>query len=199
MALPIALVGVMHAEARRDRILYGLAACLLLAAAISTYRKSAFLGPISVGLTLAYFRRRELLKLAPLARRRARSRPRYCHRARSARSSFQLDANRLGVATVSDRASDYDAVRPDLWTHLAVRPRLRHLRARSYRILDSEILNRVVEVGIVGLAAYVFMIVRRRGRPWADPLARSGRSRRSRLAARPPPSRSSCRRRCSTS
>ena len=62
-------------RARRDHprapsaaaaILYVLAACILLAAAISTYRKSALLGPVAVVLTIAYFRRRELLRLAPL-------------------------------------------------------------------------------------------------------------------------------------
>ena len=48
------------------RILYGLAACVLIAATFATYRKSAVLAPVAVVLTLAYFRRRELLKLAPL-------------------------------------------------------------------------------------------------------------------------------------
>ena len=158
MALPIALVGVMHAKERRHQILYGLAACLLLAAAISTYRKSAFLGPISVGLTLAYFRRRELMKLAPLALVLLV----VVHALSPGAIGsilFQLDANRLGVATVSDRASDYDAVRPDLWTHMAFGRGYGTYEHAAYRVLDSEILNRVLEVGIVGLAAYVVMIL----------------------------------------
>ena len=66
MAFPIGLVGIIHSKERRDRILYGLASCILLAGAIATYRKSALLAPISVGVTIAFFRRRELLKLAPL-------------------------------------------------------------------------------------------------------------------------------------
>ena len=158
MALPIALVGVMQAKERRHQILYGLAACLLLAAAISTYRKSAFLGPISVGLTLAYFRRRELMKLAPLALVLLV----VVHALSPGAIGsilFQLDANRLGVATVSDRASDYDAVRPDLWTHMAFGRGYGTYEHAAYRVLDSEILNRVLEVGIVGLAAYVVMIL----------------------------------------
>ena len=32
----------------------------------ATYRKSALLAPVAVVLTIAYFRRRDLLKLAPL-------------------------------------------------------------------------------------------------------------------------------------
>ena len=63
----IALVGVMHSVRSRDRFLYGLAACLMLAAMFATFRKSALLVPASVILTLACFRRRELMKLAPLA------------------------------------------------------------------------------------------------------------------------------------
>ena len=65
MALPIALVGLCN-PSWRGRILYGLAACALLAATFATFRKSALLAPVAVILTLAYFRRQELLKLAPL-------------------------------------------------------------------------------------------------------------------------------------
>ena len=65
LALPIALVGLLRST-RRAALLYGLAACVLVAAMFATYRKSALLAPVSVVLTIAYFRRRELLKLAPL-------------------------------------------------------------------------------------------------------------------------------------
>ena len=66
MALPIALVGVMNSVRSRDRFLHGLAACLMMAAMFATFRKSALLVPASVILTVACFRRRELMKLAPL-------------------------------------------------------------------------------------------------------------------------------------
>ena len=65
MALPIAIVRLMHAKRWRDRILYGLAVCILGVAMLATYRKSALLAPLAVGLTVAYFRPREALKLAP--------------------------------------------------------------------------------------------------------------------------------------
>ena len=65
--------------------LYGLAACLLLAAVFATYRKSALLAPRSPSsLTIAYFRRRELLKLAPLGLVCRASSCAPWHRARSA-------------------------------------------------------------------------------------------------------------------
>jgi hypothetical protein len=158
MALPIALVGIMHAGRWRDRILYGLAACLLMAAAISTYRKSALMAPISIGLTLAYFRRRELLKLAPLGVILLVV-VHVLSPGAFGSIALQLNSNRLGVATVSDRAADYDAVRPDLWTNLAFGRGYGTYDHTSYRILDSEILSRVIEVGVLGLIAYMFMIV----------------------------------------
>ncbi len=72
---------------------------------------------------------------------------------------FQLKPSRLGVATVSDRASDYDAVRPDLWSHLVFGRGYGSYDHNSYRILDSEMLNRVVDTGIVGTLALVLMVV----------------------------------------
>ena len=119
MAMPIAFVGVMHATRWRDRILYALAACLLLAAAISTYRKTAFRAPLSVIATLAFFRRRELLKLAPLAVVGLLAIHALSPGALGAITE-QLSGNRLAAAqTVNDRTSDYDAICPDAWSHLA--------------------------------------------------------------------------------
>jgi hypothetical protein len=156
MALPIALVGLMHAKVWSRRILYGFAACLLLAACFATYRKSALLAPVSVILTLAYFRRRELLKLAPLALVLVVVIHILSPGALGSTTS-QLDSNRLGVATVSDRAVDYDAVRPEVWTHLAFGRGWGSYDRTNYRTLDSEILQRIIEMGVLGLIAYLLM------------------------------------------
>ena len=158
MALPIALVGALHASGRRGRILYGLAACLLLAAMVSTNRKSAFMAPVAVVLTLAYFRRRELLKLAPLALVLLVAIHGLAPGALGS-VAFQLRGDQLGVNTVGDRTSDYDAVRPDLWTHLALGRGYGTYEHASYRILDMELLHELVEVGVLGMAAYVLMII----------------------------------------
>ena len=70
-------------------------------------------------------------------------------------TTSQLDANRLGVATVSDRAVDYDAVRPELWTHFVLGRGWGSYNHVDYRILDSEILQRVIEMGVLGLISYL--------------------------------------------
>ena len=158
MAFPIGLVGIIHSKERRDRILYGLASCILLAGAIATYRKSALLAPISVGVTIAFFRRRELLKLAPLG---VVSLVITHALSPGALGSilFQLHPTSLGVSTVSDRTADYDAIRPDVWSHLLFGRGYGSYDHVAFRILDSEILSRLVDSGVIGLLSLIFMIV----------------------------------------
>jgi hypothetical protein len=67
--------------------------------------------------------------------------------------------DRLDVPTVSDRASDYDAVRPDLWTHLVFGRGWGSYNHQTYRILDSEILHRTLEMGVLGLVAFLLMVL----------------------------------------
>lgn len=159
MAFPIALVRLMQSKEWRWRILYGLAACALIAATFATYRKSALLAPVAVVLTLAYFRRRELLRLAPLGMVLAVMVSVLSPGAiRSTVDQF-VRPDRLDVPTVSDRASDYDAVRPDLWTHLLFGRGWGSYNHETYRILDSEILHRTLEMGVLGLLAFLLMVV----------------------------------------
>jgi hypothetical protein len=158
MALPIALVGLLQAARWRSRILYGLAACLLMAAAISTSRKSGLIIPLSVGLTIACFRPREVVKLVPLLVVLVLAIHVLSPGALGSVTG-QLKANRLGVNTVSDRTSDYDAIRPDVWSHPALGRGFGSYDHTSYRILDSDFLGRLIDMGVLGLAAYVLMMV----------------------------------------
>jgi hypothetical protein len=157
MAMPIAVVRLLGAPNRTRKVLYGLAIVVLFAGMFATQRKSALLAPVAVILTLAYFRRRELLSLAPLglvmAVMVAALSPGAVH---GVISQFTR-ADRSHVATVSDRTSDYDAIRPDLWTHLLLGRGFGTYAPDTYRILDSEILNRIVETGVLGLAAFVMI------------------------------------------
>lgn len=159
MALPIALVGLLRNEGRTRRrsILYAVAACLLFAAALSTYRKSALLAPLSVGATLAYFRRAELMRLAPLGAVAAAV-VHVLSPGAFGSIAAQIRPDRLGVGTVTDRTSDYDALRPDLWTHLFLGRGFGSYDHVSYRILDSEILGLLAGVGTVGLGCYLAML-----------------------------------------
>jgi hypothetical protein len=158
MAFPIALVRLLQSKATRQRIVYGLAACILLGAMISTYRKSALLAPLSIVLVLIAFRRREMLRLAPLGGLMVLAIPILAPNALGAIIN-QFQPNRLGVSTVSDRVSDYDAIRPDLLSHPALGRGYGSYEHTSYRILDNDLLMRLVETGLIGLSAYVVMLV----------------------------------------
>ena len=157
MVLPIVIARLIHPTGVRwERVKYGIAAAILMAGIVTTFRKSAFMAPISVGLTIAYFRRRELLKLAPLGVVLI-----IVVQALSPGALTgvlgQLDSSRLGVNTVSDRTADYDAIRPDVWTHLLFGRGYGSYEPSTYRILDMELLRQLVEGGVLGLLAYVAM------------------------------------------
>jgi hypothetical protein len=157
MALPVALVALMYPRRWRDRVLYGLAACSLMAGTFATYRKTGLLAPVTVVLLLAYFRRRELLKLAPLALVLVVVVSALSPGAMGSTVAQFLRSDRTAVRTVSDRTSDYDAIRPDLWTNFAFGRGWGTYNHNSYRILDSEILHRTVETGVLGLLAFLIM------------------------------------------
>jgi O-antigen ligase len=151
-------VSAMQATERRSRIIYGVAACVLLAACFATFRKSALLAPMSVIATIAYYRRRELLKLSPLGLVLVVLIHILAPGALG-KTTGQFDPAQLGVTTVSSRTADYDAIRPDLWTHLLFGRGWGSYDHVTYRILDSELLRRGLEMGVLGFLAYLFMIV----------------------------------------
>jgi hypothetical protein len=156
-ALSIVIVRMLGTREARQRALYGLAACIILAATFATARKSALLAPASVVVTLAYFRRRELLAMAPIGLV-------ICVAVAvlspgAVRGTFaQLTASdRSTVATTSDRIADYDAVRPDFWMSPLFGRGHGSYGHETYRLLDSEILTRLLETGVVGLLAFLGM------------------------------------------
>jgi hypothetical protein len=156
LALPIVIVGLMSSRGRQ-RLLYALAACVLVAATMATGRKSALLAPVSVVLTLAYFRRRELLSLAPVGLVVAVAVGTLSSGAIHSLLDQFLRSDRSSVATTSDRTADYDAIRPDVWTHILFGRGYGSYDHNTYRILDSEILGRLVETGVVGLLAFLMI------------------------------------------
>ena len=157
MALPVALVRVLHEPRVRRRMLYGLAIIVLIAAAFATYRKSALVVPVSVVCALAYFRRRELLRLAPLGMVTLIIVSTLAPGAIGSTIRQFTRSDAATLPTVSDRASDYDAIRPDVWSHILLGRGWGSYNHESYRILDSEILLRTIETGVLGLLAFLLV------------------------------------------
>jgi small-conductance mechanosensitive channel len=123
----------------------------------ATQRKSSLLAPAAVMLTLLYFRRKELLSLAPLGLVIVVLVTAMSPGAIRGVVGQFLRSDNTHVATVSDRTADYDAIRPDLWSHLAFGRGYGSYDHNTYRILDSEILLVGIETGILGLAAFLMI------------------------------------------
>jgi hypothetical protein len=157
MALPIGLVRLLQTQATRQRVLYAIGCCALLAAMVATNRKSAMVVPVAVIATMAYFRRRELLRLAPLGLLLVVMVSALSPGALGSTVSQFTRSDRSAVPTTGDRVSDYDAIRPDLWSHFAFGRGWGSYNHESYRILDSEILHRLVEMGVLGLLAFLLV------------------------------------------
>jgi hypothetical protein len=158
MALPIAIARLIHPAPNQRRWANALFIGLCMAAMMATFRKTALVAPVSVCLTIAYFRRRELLKLAPLGVVLILLIQVLSPGALTGVTS-QLDRSRLGVTTVSDRSADYDAIRPEVWTHLLTGRGYGSYTHTAYRILDMELLRQVIEVGVLGLLIYLALPV----------------------------------------
>jgi O-Antigen ligase len=159
MALPFAVVLAAIARDRRRRILWGIAACVIIAGALITQRKSGAVVPAMALLALFVFRPRQLLRLAPFG-------------VAALAAAFVLTpgifntVRELGrtqdQASTTGRTSDYPAVVPDLLTRPILGRGFGTLdseRVDTYRIFDNEYLGQLFQVGALGLLAFLAMVI----------------------------------------
>lgn len=159
MALPFAVVLAAIAPEPRRRILWGLAACVIIAGALITQRKSGAVVPAMALLVLFVLRPRQLLRLAPFGVVALAV-------ALAVTPGIFSTVRELGQTKNQDstegRTSDYPAVVPDILTHPVLgRGFGTHdsERVDVYRIFDNEYLGQLFEVGALGLLAFIAMIV----------------------------------------
>ena len=154
MALPIALLRFLKATSTRQRILYAVPIGLLPYAMFATERKTSLLAPAIAFLTIAYFRRRQLRPLAPLLLVLAIGGIAVSPNTLGHVVSQFTSANSTKTATTDARTANFDAVRPDLWTHLLFGRGQGSYAPPTDRIVDSDILLPLVETGVLGLLTF---------------------------------------------
>jgi O-antigen ligase len=159
MALPFAVVLAAMTPVRRRRILWGLAACLIIAGALITQRKSGAVVPAMALLVLFVLRPRQLLRLAPYGVVALAV-------ALVITPGIFSTVRELGQTKEQDstagRTSDYPAVMPDVLTRPILGRGFGTLdseRVDTYRIFDNEYLGQLFQVGALGLLAFIALIV----------------------------------------
>lgn len=159
IAMPFALLALLDARSRGRKFAYGLCVALMLAAALSTERKTGIVVPVVVVVVLLIYRGRELLRLWPLVFVFAV----FVHVTSPGALGTITSLNGfLNTDSSAGRTSDYAAIMPDVVT----RPLLGFgygsldvAKANTYRILDNEYLGQLLQAGLIGVAAFLAMSI----------------------------------------
>jgi hypothetical protein len=160
VVMPFALVRVFDAASRKTWWLNAIAFALMLGAATATDRKTALLVPIAVLIYLSFYRPRQVLRLAPvgivvLAGLVHVTSP------GSLGTIFTPTAG-LESSSTSHRVGDFTDVAPDVLAHPVLGRGFGTIdpeHANQFRINDDEYIDEIWEVGVVGLLAYLAMIL----------------------------------------
>ncbi|HVD41402.1 MAG TPA: O-antigen ligase family protein [Solirubrobacterales bacterium] len=159
MTLPFAFAWLLEAKERPQRLLYGLAVVLLIAGAVATQKKTAMIGPLVCVLVLVAYRPRQMLRLTPLAAVLLV----VVHITAPGALGGVVDQFSPGsvkqVDTTQDRVSDYEAITPDLAEHPLLGRGYGSYDQKHHRILDNLYLTLAIGVGLLGLVAYLSILL----------------------------------------
>jgi hypothetical protein len=159
MALPIALIGVVQSARRRDQLLYAIAACVLLAAGLATYKKTAIVAPAITFLAIGLLWPRRILRLVPIVVILIGA-AHFLAPGAIGSVIHQFTGGRLtAVGTTVHRLDGYDAIRPIVWSHPILGEGIGGYNALLNRILDNQMLDIVIATGVLGLVTFTGMIV----------------------------------------
>jgi hypothetical protein len=159
MALPFALLPLLEARRPSERVRYLVVIGLILAADLSTSKRTAMFAPLAALIVLTAYKR-QLLRWAPLAI--IALIPVIHFAAPGALGGVKSLLPTSGAGDYSDgRAGDYAAVAPDILNNVVIGRGYGTLDTqnwRTYRILDNQYLGTLFVVGVVGLVAYLAII-----------------------------------------
>lgn len=172
LALPFAFAWLLGAKERRGRIVYGAAVLILIGGAVATQKKTSMVCPLICILVLCAYRPRAMARLAPWLIVVVVVVHAFAPGALGAVIDQFAPGSVTKVNTTKDRANDYDAVKPDVVGHMLIGRGYGSYDQKQHRILDNQYLSLAIEVGLVGLLAYLAIFVAAFFS--AHPVARSG-------------------------
>jgi O-antigen ligase len=159
MTMPFAVAGATNAGTTAHRRLYGLAALIILIGCLTTLRRSGVVLPLASGfVVIALGGRRALpvvlggiavvLALFIVAPGTVKQ----------VRDQFSF-SNVSAQQSIGGRTEDYAAIQPDLKAHALLGRGFESYVAKRYRYVDNEYLQTVIGVGVVGLLAYLLLML----------------------------------------
>jgi hypothetical protein len=157
---PFALVRMFDARSRRSWWLNATAFTLMLAAAAATDRKTALLVPIAVIAYLALYRPRKVLRLAPVGLVVLVGLVHFA--SPGALGTLFSPGSGVTSSSTSHRIGDFTNVTPDVLAHPVLGRGFGTINPEQpsqFRINDDEYIDEIWEVGVVGLLAYLGMII----------------------------------------
>lgn len=159
IGLPFAVLPLLDARRMKVRVWYLLLTGLILAADLSTSRKTAIFAPLAAFVVLIVYKR-QLLRWTPLAL--IVLIPVIHFAAPGALGGVkQIIPSSSNGDYTDGRAGDYAAVAPDILNNVIVGRGYATMdvtNRRSYRILDNQYLGVLFELGVVGLVAYLAIV-----------------------------------------
>ena len=173
-ALPYALISLYESRELRRKVIWGLAATIMIAAALATQRKTSIVAPVVAVAVLVAYRPRMLRMLAPGLIAFVILVHLFTPGALGGVTSQLLPQNFFGFGSTVDRQSDYGAVEPDVINQPLLGRGYETYDQKKYRILDNQYLTTIIGTGIVGILAYlsifaaIFLLAHRVSR-WGDP------------------------------
>ena len=156
IVLPFAIVEAVQARTWARRLGYLLAVAVLLGGSVATGRKTGVLAPVCGVLVLVAYRPRQMLRAIAVA-----ALPLFVtvHIMAPGQIGTAIDQLIPGHATAAlttkDRVARYDAVRPDVMSHVLLGSGFQSYDPVNNRILDNEFMGLMIGVGGIGLAAYL--------------------------------------------
>jgi 4-amino-4-deoxy-L-arabinose transferase-like glycosyltransferase len=159
MALPFAVVLAALAPGFRRRLLWLLAAGVIVTGALLTQRKSGLVIPVCALLALLVIRPRLLWRLAPYSVAGLVIALIATPGLFSSLGELEREDSR---SSVEGRTSDYPAIVPDLLSNPILGRgfgTLDTLRQDTYRIFDNEYLGTLYQTGFLGLIAFIALIL----------------------------------------
>jgi hypothetical protein len=160
VVMPFTLVRMFDATSRKSWVLYAFLFMLMIAAATATDRKTALLVPVAIVVYLACYRPRQVLRLLPIGLVVLVGLVHVV--SPGALGTVFTPTAGLESSSTTHRVGDFTDVAPDVLAHPLLGRGFGTIepdQSNQFRINDDEYIDEIWEVGVIGLLAYLFMIV----------------------------------------